>query len=324
VSSKFDVGARKRLASILISRNADVVHTQGSPAIDLFAAAAARTTKTPLVVTRPVMIADLQISNARRSLYKIVDKYTLRHAAAIVAVSSAGLEHLANTTGHRSKIRLIYNGVDLQRFAEPTLQQRARFGLSPHCPVVGACGQLTSNKAWDEFLVAVQKLRATIPDLEALIVGDGPLRHDLEKKRDELGLSRAVHFAGHLHDVESALACLDVYLFMSKVEGLSVALIEAMAASRACVVTNVGGTREQIVDGAGGFVVEPGDVPRAVAKTKQILEQATLRRQMGEFNRRRATDLFDVKQMVRGYWSSYEDAIDYGKRETAAIRTPSN
>ena len=312
VPSKFSISSRRHLADILRSRNSDVVHTQGSPAIDLYSAMASQETGAALIVTRPVMIADLQIGHLRRATYEFVDRYTLRRAAAIVAVSQDGWDHLAKDANHRHKLRLIYNGVDLDRFKSVGPGDRRRFGLTPGSPVVGACGQLTRYKAWDEFLAAIQRLRSLVPGLQALIVGDGPLRRELEQRRDSLGLKHTVHFTGHLPDVENALACMDAYLFLSRVEGLSVALIEAMATSRACVVTDVGGAREQVADGETGFVIASGDLDSAVERVMMLLRDAALRQKMGKLGRLRAERLFDVKQMVSGYLDLYDKVAQSG------------
>jgi glycosyltransferase involved in cell wall biosynthesis len=319
IRGKFAFGSIRELSRILVSRGADLVHTQGSGAIDLFACAAARRCGVSFMMTRPVMIDDLPIPRSRRIAYQAVDRWTLASADAVVAVSRDGFDRLASLGVESSRLHLIYNGVDLRRFGASAPANRASFGIPQDALVVGACAQLTPTKAWDDFLAVLRRLRERSAPVHGLIVGDGPLRAQLEAQCRDSGLQGAVTFAGFQSDVSVGLRCMDVYLSMSKAEGLSVGLIEAMASALPAVVTDVGGTREQVLDGVNGFVVAAGDVDRAIAAVGRLASDVVLRRSMGEAGRRRAWQMFDVSSMVGRYLDLYRSVIkgrtqDYGER----------
>lgn len=318
IGGKFAFRSVARLSEILRSRGAHVVHTQGSGVIDLFGCLAARRSDAVFVLTRPVMIEDLPISRARRFVYMTIDRFTLMTADAVIAVSQDGFDRLATAGVERQRLRLIYNGIDLGRFADPAVRDRRKLGLESDALVIGACAQLTATKAWTEFLSVVQELHARMPQVRGLVVGDGPLREYLEAECRKRGIQGIVTFAGFMRDVSIALHCMDVYLSMSKAEGLSVGLIEALAAGLPAVVTDVGGSREQVVSGASGFVVRPGDTRAAVSRVAELLLDPDLRSRMGAEGRARAYAMFDVSRMVKQYEQVYEAVAAADRTATSA------
>jgi glycosyltransferase involved in cell wall biosynthesis len=305
IRGKFAFGSIRALREVLASRQADLVHTQGSGAIDLFACIAARQCRVPFVMTRPVMIADLPIPRSRRIAYQAIDRWTLSRADAVIAVSRDGFERLDALGVERTRLHMIYNGVDLRRFGEVAHGDRARFGIASDALVIGACAQLTPTKAWDDFLRVLRRVRERFAQVHGLVVGDGPLRAQLEAQCRDCGLEGSMTFAGYLGDVSVGLRCMDLYLSMSRAEGLSVGLIEAMASALPAVVTDVGGTREQVLDGVNGYVVPAGDVDGALAAVGALAADVARRRRMGEAGRQRALSMFDVSGMVAQYLDVY-------------------
>jgi glycosyltransferase involved in cell wall biosynthesis len=122
-----------------------------------------------------------------------------------------------------------------------------------------------------------------------------------------MGLQEIVTFAGHLYDVEAALGCMDLFLSMSKREGLSVAVIEAMACGLPCVITNVGGAREQVEDERNGWVVQVGAIEQAVMRSEEILLDPCKREKMGQKSRQICEGRFEIETMVRQYQKIYRE-----------------
>ena len=224
-----------------------------------------------------------------------------------MAVSKAGRQHLIHHGANPRKTQVVYNGVDLSRFKPHPTGQRHVFGLPENVPIVGASAQLTDNKGWFDFLDAVRELRAIFPSLHALIIGDGPLHHDIKARLRRLELESAVRMVGHIDNVEAALGCLDLFLFLSHREGLSVAIIEAMAVGLPCVVTDTGGAKEQIDNGRNGYVVPVGDVSLAVKRSQDILSDRESKRSMGDASRVFCEYRFELQQMVSNYQRIYEE-----------------
>jgi glycosyltransferase involved in cell wall biosynthesis len=145
--------------------------------------------------------------------------------------------------------------------------------------------------------------------MHVVIVGEGPERARLEAQAAHLGLAEQVHFVGHQQDVRPWLAAFDVCVLSSDWEGMSNAILEAMAAGLPVVATAVGGTPEVVVDGVTGFLVPPRD-PQALADAiLRLLRDPDLRRRMGEAGRAHVTEHFSVEQMVHKRERLYEELL---------------
>src|SRR5438128_8523026 len=167
---------------------------------------------------------------------------------------------------------LIPSGVDVARFGNgPSLAEAKRaLGLDPHRPVVGTIGRLESRKGHEHFLLAARTMLELANGLrpQVVIVGAGPRRAELVREAAVLGVGEIVRFTGALADVRLPLAAMDVFVLPSDAEGMSNALLEAMAAGRPVVATAVGGTVE---------VVEPGSGTLVPPRDAQALASAILR-----------------------------------------------
>lgn len=304
IGSKFDVRRIRELARLAAAHQVDLIHTQGPGSLDAFAAFAGRACGIPVVVTRPVMIEHLvNVSHARRQLYGRVDRMTLRLARRVIAVSDAGRRHL-QAFGHVPSERLdvVYNGVDLRRFApRPARDHDGRL-------TIGMVAQLTSAKGWEDFIALVEGLVERAGPVHAKIIGDGPLRGTLETLVRERRLEDVVEFVGHRADVERVLHELDVFVLTSHREGLSMAVLEAMASGLPVIATDVGGAREQVVDGVNGFITRVGDVADLVARA-ELLAGRELRERFGRASRQRVEAQFSETAMVDGYAQAYRTAV---------------
>lgn len=301
IAGKLDFGAIRRLAGMAKSVQAQVIHTQGPPSLDLFAVLAARACGASSVVTRPVMIEDnVHRAHIRRALYQAVDRWvTLPRANAVVAVSEDGRRRLRDLApAAAERVQLVLNGVDVSRFRS---ERRKESG-----PVVlGMIGHLLPYKGWPDFLQVVSNLRRRGYDVQALVVGEGPQRAELESLAAHLGVSQYVEFVGYRADVAPLLASLDILLFTSHREGLSVAIIEAMAAGLPIVATAVGGIADQVTPGVNGFVSDAGDISGLTDACGRLIEDHELRRSMGAASRRTAEERFSQQAMLQAYAGIY-------------------
>ncbi len=175
--------------------------------------------------------------------------------------------------------------------------------------VLLALAALVRRKGLDVLLHALARLadRELRPAL--WIAGDGPERGPLEKLAGELGLSQQVRFLGRRSDPAELLAACDVLVLPSRLEGLGVAALEAMAAGRAVVATRVGGLGDAVVDGRTGLLVPPEDaVALADALAKLVADPALRERLAGE-GPRRVAEGFLAEQMVAAYESLYRELV---------------
>ena len=184
-------------------------------------------------------------------------------------------------------------------------QLREQLGLIG--PVVTVVGGLVASKAVDRFIRAAAHVAEERPDAVFLVVGDGPLRGDLERLAASLGLSDRVTFAGHRRDARALIAQSAVVVSTSRSEGLSLVALEALAAGVPLVATDVGGMRGLLSSGAGVLLTDttPSAVAAAVAG---VLGSSTWARSMGEIGRTVAAR-HDLGSMLRSYDSLYEALI---------------
>ena len=146
-------------------------------------------------------------------------------------------------------------------------------------------------------------------NVKVLVVGDGSIRLDLMTQTRDLGISENVVFLGHREDTDELLQALDIFVLPSLSEGIPMALLEAMAASRAIVASRVGGIPEIVDDGSEGFLVEPMDVDGLAASCRRLIESPDVARRMGEQARKRVERDFSATAMADRVTSVYKELV---------------
>jgi L-malate glycosyltransferase len=210
---------------------------------------------------------------AKMSLYRWLDHWVARRATdRVIAVSLDLYRHLAASMPD-GRVALIRNGLDPRRVAVTAspAEVRRRLGISEHAPLFGTAGRLVPVKGLGYFLETARGLLETLREARFLIMGDGPLRSDLERRARELGIAYAVQFVGFREDVLDVVNALDVFVMPSLHEGLPMALLEASALGKPIVASAVGGIPE-VLSNLHGWLVPPGDVP---ALTRACLTAVT-------------------------------------------------
>jgi glycosyltransferase involved in cell wall biosynthesis len=198
-----------------------------------------------------------------------LDRLLTRHTCRHIAVSADGLRlRLAREKVAPDRIVLIPNGVAMPSLADGEARRRrvrAELGLTDDQPVVGTVGRVVPVKGYTHLLAALAVLRARFPAVRWLLVGDGPDLPVLLAEADRTGMRDALLAVGVRSDITDLLAAMDVFVMSSVREGLPVALLEAMAAARPVVVTDVGGMPEAVTHDRDGLVVPVAD-PAALAE----------------------------------------------------------
>lgn len=307
-TGKWDVGAIARLASLARSTRANIIHSQGGPALDLMVVVAAKLVGAQSVITRPVMIEDHKDRpSITTSLFNHIDRsITLRFAAATVAVSQDGFDRL-RLGAPIDKLHLIKNGIK----PYPSERLVAARSRDPSATAqVGMIGHLLPYKGWLDFLEVAARFKDGGPRVCWHIVGEGPQRAALEKRAEMLGLGDQVVFHGLLTDVSQALFSWDLFLFTSHREGLSVAVLEAMNAGLPIVATDVAGIHDQVIEGVNGSILPVGDIEGLTNTVKAILSDKENLRHMGNNSRTRLEDNFSEQKMLENYASLYHNVVN--------------
>jgi glycosyltransferase involved in cell wall biosynthesis len=235
-----------------------------------------------------------------------VNPWLTRRPGHLCTVSGVLRQNLIAEGFPASRLTVVHNGIEPG--VRPTLAQRqtAReaLGLPADAFVVGTCARLVPVKNLQTLLAAHASVALRYPTLRTTIIGDGPERDALEASAAALGIRDSVTFAGYRSDVRSLMPAFDVYANTSRYEGVSLTILEAMAAELPVVATRKGGNPEVVVDGETGFLV--GDGPARVADAIQHLAADPLRRSaMGNAGRRRLEHHFSLSRMVEQYAAAY-------------------
>lgn len=197
------------------------------------------------------------------------------------------------------QVETLYHGLDPQAVARWAGADgvRQELGIPEGTPMVGTVANFKQHKGYEDLLRAARLVRDEVPDVRFVFVGRGPLEGELRRQARGLGLEDTVVFAGFREDAPRVAGACDVFTLASVYEGLSIALIEAMAMGTPGVVTNVGGLPEVLRDGEQGFLVGPRD-PRGLAdRITTLLRDRALRERFGLQARRRAA-AFDIRDAV--------------------------
>jgi len=225
----------------------------------------------------------------------------------VVAVSHELRAFMVAEGFRASHVEVIHNGIDAGPAVEPGARERARqgLGLAPTGMVIGSVARFDPIKRFDVLVRAFQVLVREEPGARLVLVGDGPERERLEALVDECGLRASALFPGLRSDARALMPAFDVYANASDSEGISITLLEAMAASLPVVATRVGGTPEIVDTGVSGELVPARDAGALASTLVSLLRDPARRSSLGERARRTVVERFAFERMVRDYLAVY-------------------
>ena len=247
----------------------------------------------------------------KMSCYEAIERTMHRYCVDSIIGVSSQIESKYKTEGEVSRVSCIRNGIDLEGRSVQTDRWRTRkdFGVDSGTCLIGTVGRLTPVKGIPYLLQAARILLRQGANVKVLVVGDGSIRQDLMTQTRDLGVSENVVFLGHREDTDELLQALDIFVLPSLSEGIPMALLEAMAASRAVVASRVGGIPEIIEDGFEGFLVEPMDVDSLAERCRLLIESPDVARKMGEQGRKRVERDFSATAMADRVASVYKELL---------------
>jgi len=235
-----------------------------------------------------------------------------------IAISELVHQHLLQDFDVPEKqIRCIYNGVDAAHYVilpEPASIQayRKRCQILDGQPVIGGIGRLAAGrvKGFDTLLVAAKLVTDHLPDIQVLIVGDGPRRPFLEDITRRLGIQNRVHFSGEAEDIRLPFALMDLFVFTSRwPEAFGLTLVEAMAAGKPAIATKTGAVPEIVRHEVDGLIV-PFDDPSSMAEgIVRLLKDRALASRLGRQGQRRVCEAFDLDRMAKEVEAVYREVL---------------
>lgn len=311
-----DLGFITRLRRVIRASGARLVHTHGVFS-DLYAGLAGRLAwrRPRHVLTKHTFAdADHSISPRKARAFDLLDRWvTYPRVDRIVAVSEERRRGLLTRQRVPDRqITVIHNGLPVSDALRPDRVApalRRELGLAPETPLVGFLGRLNLEKGPDIFVEILAHLAQRCPAVHGAVVGDGPLRADLERLAHERGVGERIYWIAHRPRVEPLLADMDVVVMPSRTEGLPMLLLEAMALARPVVASDVGGMPEVIERGRSGWLCPVGDAGSFAAVIARALELPEARRIIGEQARARILAHFTAQAMAEKMMALYDEVL---------------
>ena len=295
------------LARFLRRGHFDVVHAHDLWS-NLLAIPAARLARVPVIISSRRDLAHLGWYTPGRRKF-------LRHlqslSSAVLVNSSQISEQLVREDGFRPEfIRVIHNGIDLDRFSRMVPERERLFPGLGDCTLILCTGNMHSDiKGHPTLIQAAQHICAKFPQIKFVLIGDGEKRSEFELKVSELGLQRNFLFLGSRQNVPEILACGDMAVLPSQAEGLSNALLEYMAMGLPTVATDVGGNSEVIENGLSGLLVKPNDPAALADAISSLLENPHFASLLGVAARERVRRHFDFAHLIFNVDALYTELL---------------
>ena len=306
-----DLAAPAELFALFRRLRPDIVHTH-NPKPGVYGRLAARAAGVPLVVnTQHGLYAQPGDRPARRLPVYGLERLAATCSDVELIQNPEDLETLARLGVPRAKLRLLGNGVDLDRFGpRPESVRhavRAELGLHDDQVVIGAVGRLVWEKGYAELFAAARSLLGRRRDVAVVVAGpfDADKGDPLTPADVAAAEAAGVRFLGHRDDPERLYAAFDVYVLASHREGFPRSAMEAAASALPIVATDIRGCREVVEDGRTGLLVPVRDAAALEAAIDCLAGDATLRRRMGEAGVIKAREEFDQQQVIARTLDAY-------------------
>ena len=275
-------------ASLIRADAIDVIHAH-LPNAHSLAGILSRLTDTPAIATihgRYLSMRDFEVHRLMNTHISVVSK-TAYFQALTLGVPS-------------TKLRFIPNGIDTKIFhpAAKSNYLHSLINIPPEAPLVGFIGRLSPEKGPEMFVRVAQLAHKRLKNCHFILVGEGPMRGELQNEIDEYDLANHVHIVGLQRDMTKIYPCLDLLVSTSYSEAMPLVIVEAMASGLPVVATNVGGVVDIVEVGGTGLLKRPGDTEGLANDVVTVMANNATRIQMGEAARKRAEEKFDLSDIV--------------------------
>ena len=296
---EWDLLTAYRLAGIIRREQVDIIHAHTSHAHTIACIARQLAGRGKVVVSRRVDFPPK--SHAfNRWKYAWPDQY--------IAISETIGRILREWGVPGEKLSVVHSAIDPSRFeVEP--MPRADLGVPEGVPLVGIVAAFVGHKDLPTFIDAMAAVNAERPEVHALIVGDGPLRAEVEARIRAKNLLERVHLLGYRDDVPAILRALDVFVLSSNEEGLGTSILDAMAAGVPVAATAAGGIPEMVIDGETGLLAAIGDGQALGKAILRLLGHPESAAALTANAHRMLDDRFTLPRMVEGNLAVYKKLV---------------
>ncbi len=309
-----------KVLSIIKNEGYELIHSHGAKA-NLVAFFAKKFTSLPVVTT---VHSDYRLDYLQNILkmfsFGLINTVVLRFLDFYIGVSKNFKEMLIKRRFSPQKIFTVYNGINFNQQISPLPKEEflkkydLNFGKDD--VIIGILARLDPVKGLETFLKAAQVVCQKNPSVRFLIGGDGPERKSLEKKALSLGLKDNVFFLGFVDRPFDLINCLDINTLTSLSESFPYAILEGSLFKKATVSSNVGGISDLIENGKNGFLFEPGDYKSLANILLTLVDDPSLRKEMGEKIYEKASTYFSLENMCKTQLEIYETILERSAKKS--------
>ena len=305
-----NIGAYKRLRNIIKSEKFDLIHSHTPTASMMTRLAARKVRKNGCVVMYTCHGFHFHKSSSRKNwlLYYPVEKILSRYCDYLVTINKEDFER-AKTFSCKNVRYIPSVGVDIHAILNMSVDRSAKrreIGVPENATMIISAGELIERKNHEVIIRALAKIENE--HIYYVIAGKGPRKEYLEKLSEQFHLAERVIFLGFRTDVFELYHIADISAFPSKIEGLGLAGVEAMAAGIPLVASNVHGILDYVIDGQTGYAVAPNDVDGFAKAIQKLADEPALREQMKEACVR-AVAPFEISNALQVMWDIYNEVL---------------
>ena len=310
-----DLRAFRELSRLMRAFKPDVVHSHTAKGGFVGRSAALTMRPRPVIVhTYHGHVLEGYFGRTKTAAYRGLERAAGRFSDRLIGVSQATVGDLVRLgVAPRERFRVVRLGLDLDCFTSldpvPDPQARRALNIGGDEMLFSFVGRIVPIKRLDLLLEALALARGNGYRVQLAVAGDGEARHVLEQMARDLGIAESVHFLGYRRDLATIAAASDAVILSSDNEGTPVSLIEAGAAARPGIATNVGGVPDVVTDRTG-ILVPPNDVAALAAGIERLAGDPDLRANMGKQARDHAIGRFSAERLIDDIDSLYRELLD--------------
>jgi glycosyltransferase involved in cell wall biosynthesis len=310
-----DLTSYRELRRVLREFQPDVVHTHSAKG-GLLGRIAATRLKVPAVLHTIHGAPFHPYQNAvARNLFRWCEWYAARNCHTLVSVADAMTDLMVEArVADRERFTTVYSGMDVEPFLDAGRRRdefRARLGVDGDTVLIGKIARLFNLKGHEFLIDAAREVVAQAPHVKFLLVGDGVLREQWQKRIDDYGLGNHFLFAGLVppEEIPHWIGAMDALVHTSLREGLARALPQALISGKPAVSFDVDGAREVVITDETGILVPPRDVSALAAALLKVAQDPAARERMGQEGRKRFSEVFRHQTMTRILRQIYEKLL---------------
>lgn len=290
-----------RIRKLIKKHQVDLVHIHSRRGADFFGLLAAKSIKTPVVISR-------RVDNKEPTWFA---RWKYHLASHVITISEGIRQVLLNQGVKPGQVTTVLSAVDTQKYTPKKDPNwfRHTFKLEDKCFVMAIMAQMIKRKGHKTLFEALRKLNAKNKGISLLIFGRGPLEKELKSVVSEYGLENVVQFEGFRNDLHNVLPNIDLVVHPAFTEGLGVALLQASSCGVPIVAGNAGGIPEIVKHGSNGWLFTPGDVDELAANLQHVIDNPEILTSYKAAGRDIAESLFSVSSMAQGNHNVYQQVL---------------